>query len=178
MVPNTKDLFEPKLRDVYLESCSSPCQICPRARACPPSPRPPLPPWPHPSILCPQKLPCHWWPFRQWLSLSRWQGLIGAAGVHSVAAQPLPPNEHSRKKWEPRNPVPALFRQNSEKYSQKLKILKRTFFQVCHQPRCSTASATNAMSCLLSNSFNWPVLIYIAIKFRVVFSKTQNWNWF
>ena len=53
-------------------------------------PRPPLPPWPHPSILFPQKLPCHCWTFRQRLSLSRWHDVI-AARVHSVAAQPLPP---------------------------------------------------------------------------------------
>ena len=55
-------------------------------------PRPPLPPRPHPSILFPQKLPCHCWPFKQWLScLSRWEGLIWAARFHSVAAQLLPP---------------------------------------------------------------------------------------
>ena len=54
-------------------------------------PRPPLPPWPHPSILLPpQKLPCHW-PSRQWLSPgSRWQSDRGE--IHSVAAQLLPPS--------------------------------------------------------------------------------------
>ena len=56
-------------------------------------PRPPLPSWPHPSILFPQKLPCHCWPFRQWLSLSRWHDVI-AERVHSVAAQPPPLKVH------------------------------------------------------------------------------------
>ena len=78
-------------------------------------PRPPLPPWPHPSILLPpQKLPCHW-PSRQWLSPALDGNLIGGKFTllqHNCCHQAALPHRPPMSSYQiPSNGVSTIWSQ-------------------------------------------------------------------